>query len=261
MKHAKPYIIGFLIATAAITGLSFSETERSHIECAGISIHINGNDKNHKFIQDQDIYTIINSFVDTSDTSSTQRIHDIALYDIEKKIADHPLIESCNVYTTIDGIITIDITQRTPLIRIESKHDSFYIDKKGRLMPLSENYTSHTLLASGNIDAGYREKHNILLPDDSHDTILQDLFTIAQKITQNGLFSAIIEQVYVTSNNNFILVSKVGPPKIYLGTHTHLDYKLRNLTAFYHSKKARELWHSYSSINLKYKNQIVCTKK
>jgi cell division protein FtsQ len=40
-----------------------------------------------------------------------------------------------------------------------------------------------------------------------------------------------------------------------------LDVKLENLKLFYQKALPKVGWERYSSINLKYKNQIVCTIK
>ncbi|MDA3883904.1 MAG: hypothetical protein PF481_11545 [Bacteroidales bacterium] len=256
MKQIQTYIISGIIVIIAVTGLSFSESTRNSMLCTEIAINIDNNTDSNNFIRHQDVLQLIQPY---TDSINSRKISSISLHKIEKTILNHPSVENCNVYITVHGKMCIDISQRTPLVRIESKHDSFYIDKKGRLMPLSKNYTSHSIIATGNINAGYREKYNILIPN--QDTTLHNLYTIAQFITNNELLESIIEQIHITEGNEYILVSKVGPTYIHIGSPEHLTYKLRNLEAFYHSKKARELWNTYRTINLKYKNQIICTKK
>jgi cell division protein FtsQ len=57
------------------------------------------------------------------------------------------------------------------------------------------------------------------------------------------------------------LVPRVGSQKIVFGNGDDLESKFKNLLVFY--KKAIPLvgWDTYSTINLKFKGQIVCVKR
>ena len=53
----------------------------------------------------------------------------------------------------------------------------------------------------------------------------------------------------------------MGNHRIMLGTLNEFEEKLANLKLFYEQAIPKVGWEKYSMINLKYKNQIVCTKK
>ena len=57
------------------------------------------------------------------------------------------------------------------------------------------------------------------------------------------------------------LVPRVGNHRIMLGTLEGFEEKLAHLKLFYEQAIPKMGWEKYSMINLKYKNQIVCTKK
>ena len=257
MKQKLSYISFVLIAIAAIVGLSFSGNEQRAMLCSGIDIHIQQGDDNHQFITVDDVKHSIAKYIDSI---QYKYVRSIAVFDIEQKLTNHPLIRSCNVFVDVHGQLKIDIEQRTPIIRIESMYDSFYIDEYGRLMPLSENYTARTIVANGAITNGYRDKYNVLLQKDKQALLLKKLYVLAQKIQDDSLLHPLIEQIYVKNESDFLLISKVGPPIIEIADIDNLEYKCKNLKAFYHSKKAREHWGQYHKISLKFKNQIICTK-
>ena len=58
-----------------------------------------------------------------------------------------------------------------------------------------------------------------------------------------------------------ILIPRVGEQKIHIGNLDNTKEKLDNLYQFYNVALPIKGWQTYSDINLKYKNQIVCTKK
>ena len=70
-----------------------------------------------------------------------------------------------------------------------------------------------------------------------------------------------IEQIYVNQNNDVELIPRVGEQVIMLGSFENFEEKLANLKLFYDQAVPKVGWDKYSIINLKYKDQIVCTKK
>jgi cell division protein FtsQ len=81
------------------------------------------------------------------------------------------------------------------------------------------------------------------------------------KIHEDAFLDALIDQIYVTKHQELILTPKVGVRKIFFGKAKNIDEKLFNLKAFYLHGKSKIDWQKYSSINIKYRNQIVCSKK
>ena len=257
MKKIIAHILPFLIAIIAFVALAFSESERKEQLCVGVSVIVDEGNAKNSFITEADIMSVLKKELDSL---HFRLVSDIPIYDIEKKLQSHPLIHSSNVFFRVDGSLHIHVKQRNPILRVESIHDSFYIDEQGRLMPLSRNYTARVIVATGNITSGYREKHNVFLEEGEHNTILKDLLTITQLIHSCSLLSRIIEQIHVTEDFNYILTSKIGPPIIHIGKAEYFDYKFKNLRAFYHSNKVKELWGAYREVNVTFRNQIICTK-
>ena len=58
-----------------------------------------------------------------------------------------------------------------------------------------------------------------------------------------------------------MMVPKVGDHVIELGAVDDLDNKFSNLLTFYRKGMPRAGWNTYSKISLKFKGQVVCTKK
>jgi cell division protein FtsQ len=68
------------------------------------------------------------------------------------------------------------------------------------------------------------------------------------------------EQIYVGDDFEIELIPKVGNHKILIGNIENLDDKFSRLLLFYKQGLMRKGWENYSVINLKFKNQVVCTK-
>jgi cell division protein FtsQ len=68
--------------------------------------------------------------------------------------------------------------------------------------------------------------------------------------------------VYVNKQGEFELIPRVGNHRILLGGADDISSKLKRLKTFYTSKdvNVKEL-NMYDTINLKYKNQLVCSNR
>ena len=70
-----------------------------------------------------------------------------------------------------------------------------------------------------------------------------------------------VGQIYRAKNGDFILYPKIAEHKVILGSLDNLEEKFSYLTIFYKEAIKKIDWTKYESINLKYKGQIICTKK
>ena len=62
-------------------------------------------------------------------------------------------------------------------------------------------------------------------------------------------------------NQEFEIIPRVGAHQILLGNAENLELKFRNLKILYEEGLAYEGWNKYEIINLKYNNQVICSKR
>jgi cell division protein FtsQ len=91
--------------------------------------------------------------------------------------------------------------------------------------------------------------------------MVDDLFTLAKFIENDNFFNSFIEQIFINENSEIELIPKIGKFTILLGNIDDLEEKFDNLKAFIQIGLSREGWNKYETINIKYKNQVVCKKK
>lgn len=169
----------------------------------------------------------------------------IDLHKLEANVLSHPMVESASVFLTVDGLLKTKIKQRTPIARVISDTKSYYIDKQAKTMPLSENHSARVLLVYGNINEDDNKAIQYLVTN-----ILNDEFLKKQIIS-----------VRKSIDEEFILNTRIGDHIIELGNLDDLESKFKDLKAFYNKTMIDQTIDNYTSINLKYSNQVVCTKK
>lgn len=257
IKNIATWAVLFLYLLIAFVLIAKNKAD---IACKKIYISIKNQEKN-KFIEEKDVLDLLNK-----EHIIGKNIEEINLNEIEKKIAEHPNIKEANVFRNINGELKIEITQRTPIVRIMNKNQTaYFIDEEGKLMPLSNKYTPNVLIINGDISEPYNKwkKTNFITNKkqivEKSKGILFDLFLLADYIYRDNFWNAQIEQIYV-KNNEFELIPRVGSQTIVFGNISHYQKKFKKLKALYEQGMSQVGWNKYKTINLKYKKQVICTK-
>ncbi len=164
---------------------------------------------------------------------------------IENALLKNEIVEKAEVIRTISGKIKIVISQKMPILRVFSSGGNYYVDKTGRTMPSALGQAIYVPVASGNIEKSFATG---------------DLYKFALFLQKDDFWNDQIEQIYIRSEQDIEIVPRVGNHRIILGSLDHYENKLERLRLFYEQVTPKMGWEKYSVINLKYKNQIVCTK-
>jgi cell division protein FtsQ len=170
----------------------------------------------------------------------------INTHKIETELLKNEMIAGVEAYKTPSGTIKLEVKQKMPILRVIGVRGNFYVDSKGSIMPVSRRYVAYVPVASG-----YVEK----------ELATTELYDFALFLHKNEFWNSQIEQIYIYPNKEAVLIPRVGEHRILLGTLADFREKLTNLQLFYEQAIPKVGWEKYSIINLKFKDQIVCTKK
>lgn len=169
-------------------------------------------------------------------------VHEIDFEAIEADVEKHPAIKNCQVYNNAYGTLNVKVTQHEPIVRVFNGNQSFYLDEDGVQIPVSGRFSARVLVVNGRIPSNREE-----------------LIQVARFITGDPFWNAQMEQIYIRRNGDYILVPRVGEHLILLGSAERLEEKMDNLMLLYQQLDPKK-WNSYKTINLKFKNQVVCSK-
>jgi cell division protein FtsQ len=176
---------------------------------------------------------------------------------VERVLEENLFVKNAEVLLTADSKVKINIEQRIPILRVVDKLGvQYYLDNDGAKVPLSRHFTARTLVATGNIPPHTPE----FLTKKKNS--MKDLFELTNFILADQFWNAMIEQVYITSKDEFVLVPKIGDQSIILGKwDSDVAAKFKKLRQFYEEGMSREGWQKYKTIDLRYRNQVVCGRK
>jgi cell division protein FtsQ len=248
-----------ILIVGPILLLSFTDMDYHTKACKSFKVDVL-NPSDAAMINSEEISELVADKFGRIEGSSLSVLH---LYDLENTVAANPYVSSCEVFETMGGNVVLKARVREPLVRvINSEDDQYYLDMTGCLMPVSYAHPSHVIIASGFISDKFisidkSEQSLNIFPASS---VLHMIFPVAYYISKDSFLKSFIDQIYITEKKEIELVPKIGSQIIYFGDATDAKEKLENLKTFYRKVMANIDWNTYKSINLKYKNQVVCLK-
>jgi len=235
--------------------------EEKTISDLAVDINYRGNGEVNRFLTYEDINTFVRH---RYDSIKGKAIKDVNLERLEEDLKDIPYILNADAYSTMDGSIQLRIKQRRALVRIvDSLGDQYYIDEEATILPIRSFFPARVVVCNGAIPSiGYYSKKyaNDELDSLINNTVLIDIYKIAKYIDQDSLLRMQIVQINVDNSGEFILVPLVSRHIIEFGKAENIAAKFEKLKIFYKEGLGHHRWNDYKKLNLKYRNQIVCTK-
>jgi cell division protein FtsQ len=256
----------WVTVVAGLAGsLAFAAASEREVIASGVDVSIEGNDENI-FITESEVQQF---FTAGTEPVIAKRYRQIDIPALERKLAAHPAVSNAEVAADINGLIHVTVKQREPVLRVINKTgESYYIDAESRLMPLSDSYTARVLVATGEIYEPYSRRYQYTVNSIgknklfSEVSLLDDLLEVATAINADSVLAPLIHQIYVNKDREIELFPAVGHHRIILGEAAGVQGKLNKLKLFYAEGLSKaDAWTKYGTINLKYKNLVVCTKK
>lgn len=163
---------------------------------------------------------------------------------LENSIDEQPMIQKSEVFVSIDGVLKVVVKQKTPIARVFGEHSSFYVDYEGGIMPLSGINTARVPLISGNVD----EKN------------VKKLSEVLKIIYDDDFLKKNIIGVQVLPNQALMMKNRSFDFEIDFGKAINVEKKFKNYKAFFQKAVLDSSLYKYKKINLKFTQQVVCTK-
>ena len=230
-------IAGYIIATVFFFPVANNDAQ----VCGEVEVVVKDS-LEKKFLKEKDVVAFLKN---AKQYPLNKKRGEINMQDMENALLKNDIIATAEVVQTNSGKIKIVISQKMPILRVFTSAGSYYIDNTGNTMPSALGQAIYVPVASGNIEKSFA---------------VSDLYEFALFLQKNTFWNDQIEQIYVRGKNDIEIIPRVGSHRILLGSLENFEDKLERLNLFYEQVVPKMGWGKYSVINLKYRNQIVCTK-
>jgi len=238
MKINFNYIKGFLLLALVVFLYGFAEKRNSDRKLNKIEV---------QFTQFENLYvseeTVNKLLIQNKIGVTSVGKETLDLNRVETLLNNHEMIENAEVFLTLDGILKTSISQRRPIGRVLGIN-SFYLDRMGRKMPLSKNYSARVPVLINVLPADVEEIFP-LVDYMNNDKFLTEHITAITR-SRGGFYQIDLREA------DFVLV---------FGKIEKMDVKFNNFKAFYKKALKDKLLNTYKMVDLQFGNQVVCTKK
>ncbi|MBT8257600.1 MAG: hypothetical protein KJO49_03945 [Bacteroidia bacterium] len=232
------YIKSIVLVSIIVFLYSFASVKNDRRNISGIDVNFTGN--NNLFITEEAVNKLL---IQNEDSITTMAKETLDLNGLETALKSNPMIKTAEVYLTVNGEVTADVEQRTPIARVNT-NAAYYIDEDGAYMPLSENRSARVPLVTGQV----------------FKNDLKNIYTIAKKIQSDEFLKTHVVEIIQHDDQAITLLTRKLDLSVYLGQLNRLDAKVKNFKAFYQKARKDEVLQDYKTVNLQFENQVVCTK-
>ena len=165
------------------------------------------------------------------------------LHRIEQTIGRHPMVRTAQCYITPRGEMRIRITQRVPILRVQTPIEVYYIDSDRRVMEARESVKDRVPVVTGNVGVTMA----------SHG-----LADFAQWLQKDEYWRARIHHVHV-QNPQWVYVYLRGEnqPRVVLGALRGYESKLSKLRTFFEDGQEALKDKQFTELDLRFKGQVI----
>lgn len=243
MKRRKWFIALQRIAllVAVVLALAFAEKNVHSTPLLKSSVIIDRPGK-HQFLRTEDLDAEISEFLGDTSVSSLSEIN-IAM--LEEKLEELPGVSRAEVYFRLNGEVCANVVQRKPFVRVLDGERSGYWDESLNHFPAVKHYSANVPLIMGKPDSSQIERiigfHQVMIAD----TFYTDFVSAYQWV-----------------GNELFVYPRYGIPEIVWGVpEERMSGKMKKLKKVYQSVYPAVGFDQYKSINLKFADQVVSTKR
>lgn len=239
-----------LIVAAVFFSIGFMEKKQGGRECKKILIQVENTFENY-FIDEKDIFRLVTK--NGARKVVGMSLSQIDMKQIEKEVLGHHYVKDAQVYRDLKGNLIVNVKQRRPIARIvQPDGPDAYIGEEGEILPLSDIFSARTIILHGPYTAKFISEG---LDKSNHGL---KLLAMLKFIERDAFLRAEIAEIAFDRHGAMTFYLQVGKQEIIFGSADDYESKFSKLNIFMDKILPLKGWNYYSTVNLKFKDQIIC---
>ncbi|PPK94443.1 cell division protein FtsQ [Nonlabens xylanidelens] len=181
--------------------------------------------------------------IQNNDSIENLTIENLDLNKSELRLVQNAMIRDAEVSVSLDGLLKAVVRPRKPIARIMGTPDA-YLDQDNLMMPLSKEHTVNVPLVYG-----------------FTENVQDKTFELINFIRNDELLKASFTQIKFDKREEVTLSVRALDFKVKLGRVEKLDHKMINYKAFLTKMQKDKQLGDIKTIDLRFDNQVVVTKR
>jgi cell division protein FtsQ len=242
--------VWILAGAGTIVLLGAAMQKKSRKDCTDIKIEITGAEQ-HMFIDEKDVLNMLHA----GGKVEGNTIGLLNLRQMETVVEKNPWVKNAEMFIDNNQVLQVRIEERQPVARVFTQEgSSFYLDSAALRLPLSDKISARVPMFTG-----FPSNRKILSKPDS--ALLNDVVKIGRYILADSFWMAQTAQIAIMPDAGFEMIPVVGDHTVLLGNADDIPGKFDRLYTFYKKAWLQNGINTYETLDLKYNNQVVATRK
>ncbi|WP_295731282.1 hypothetical protein [uncultured Muribaculum sp.] len=242
MKKIVRCIISLLLLAYVVVAVSWSHSRAGEMMCRGFHIEVDDSQGSH-FVTAREVAHELGPM---AKNPSKRRLSAIDTDSMQRLLNGIDKIERAVCTKMTDGTVNIEVTPMLPVARVFEGDKSYYINKNGKRISATARYHTDAPIVYGRFDSTLNAV---------------DLLPLLRYINADPAWSALVTCVKVDGPTNVILVPMIHGHVINIGDLNDLSDKFKRIRRAYLEILPVKGWNFYDTLSVKWKGQIVATKR
>lgn len=242
-------VFQLLVLAGTLSLFAFASHRQNLRLCKKIDVRIEQEAK-VRFLNDADVMRALGS--DTLAPQTGVQIEQLNLKDLEDRIKANHYVHRAQVWKDLAGHLHVDLAQEEPVARVVQLGRDNYVTAEGKIIPATDKFAARVLVLDG---PGAR---NLVFNDLKHNASQASLLALLRHLYADPFWRAMIAEISMDSQGELVFHPQLGKQTIIFGSPENYELKLAKITAFYDKILPSKGWSRYSTVNVKFQNQIVC---
>lgn len=196
------------------------------------------------FVTHQDIEREIDSLPQRCSTIPRRQVN---TYAISRHLNALRNIESATVTALNDGSLRIRVVPMQPVARVfDADGSQHYVNRQGKRLTASVDYNVDVPVVFGRLDRHFP---------------LSRLLPLLDYLKANPTTDRFVTAITITPTHDIIITPPMRGHVINLGDSHNLPDKWHRLETFYRQVMPRQGWEYYDTVSVKWRGQIVATRR
>ena len=170
-----------------------------------------------------------------------KQLNRLSLHRIEQAIIHHPMVRTAECYLTPRHEMRIRLTQRVPLLKVQTTGETYFVDKDRRVMEARNAVKDSVLVVTGAV--GVQMATN-------------QLADFALWLQRDRYWRPRVDQIRVQTPQ-MVYVYEHDRPRIVLGAMHGYERKLAKMRRFYENADPVILGKEYKEYDVRFKGQVI----
>lgn len=235
-------LLAAALAAACVFSYKAGRDAAAAAECTSLQVNVKDSCERGFVAYDEVLEAIEGSYGEIFGV----KLDSLDMIGLEQAVAGLDAVRECDAFTTRDGTVRVTLSQKEPVIRFLVGDGGFYATADGDTFPLQERFSADVPEVDGEIPADPQW--------------IKEVISMVGYLRQSSTWPDGCFRICPDTDGNITLIPSKGSERIIFGQPKEVARKFGQLEHYYSSILPAKGEGYYSSVDVRFREQIICRK-